>query len=86
MPDPEENQPGQSAPKVHFQTGRIRPISDRSPQRVQSEESLRVLRSLGSECCQTYAAKVGNECGGLANEGGFAAFGMVWCRRERRVA
>ena len=32
MPDPEENQPGQSAPKVHFQTGRIRPISDRSPQ------------------------------------------------------
>jgi hypothetical protein len=31
---------------------------------AQSEESLRVLRSLGSECSKTHAAKVRDECSG----------------------
>ena len=31
MSHPEEDQPPNQPPKVHFQTGRIRPISDRSP-------------------------------------------------------
>jgi hypothetical protein len=31
MSDPEEDQPANRPPKVHVQTGRIRPISDRSP-------------------------------------------------------
>src|SRR5215471_12768384 len=35
MPDPEEDPPGPSTPKVRVQTGRFRPISDRSPQRPQ---------------------------------------------------
>ena len=50
--------------------------------RVESKESLRVLGSLGSECCQTHAAKVRDECSSLADERGFATFGTVWCRRE----
>ena len=50
--------------------------------RVEFEESLRVLGSLGSECCQTHAAKVRDECSSLADERGFAALGAVWCRRE----
>ena len=50
--------------------------------RVEFEESLRVLGSLGSECCQTHAAKVRDECGSFADERGLAAFGAVWCRRE----
>jgi len=45
--------------------------------RVESKESLRVLGSLGSECCQTHAAKVRDECSSLADERGFAAFGAV---------
>ena len=56
--------------------------SDNPTLRVEFEESLRVLGSLGSECCQTHAAKVRDECGSFANERGFAAFGAVWCRRE----
>jgi hypothetical protein len=56
--------------------------SRKSDLRAQSEESLRVLRSLGSECCQTHAAKVRDECSSLADERGFATFGTVWCRRE----
>jgi hypothetical protein len=45
--------------------------------RVESKKSLRVLGSLGSECCQTHAAKVRDECSSLADERGFAAFGAV---------
>src|SRR4029077_2888137 len=56
--------------------------SRKSDLRAQSEESSRVLRSLGSECCQTHAAKVRDECSSLADERGFATFGTVWCRRE----
>jgi len=50
--------------------------------RVEFEECLSVLGTLGSECCQTHAAKVRDECGSFADERGFAAFGAVWCRRE----
>ena len=49
---------------------------------AQSEESLRVLRSLGSECGKTQAAKVRDECSSLADEHGFAALGTVWYWRE----
>ena len=41
--------------------------------RVEFEECLSILGSLGSECCQTHAAKVRDECGSFADERGFAA-------------
>jgi hypothetical protein len=44
----------------------------------QSEGSLRVLHCARGECCQTHAAKVSNECGGLADKSGFATFVTVW--------
>ena len=56
--------------------------SRKSDLRAQSEESLCVLRSLGSECCQTHAEKVRDECSSLTDERGFAAFCTVWRRRE----
>jgi hypothetical protein len=51
---------------------------------LKSEEFLRVLNSLGSKCCQTHPAKVRDECGGLANDGGFAPFSKVLRRGEKR--
>jgi hypothetical protein len=46
MSDPEEDLPGQSAPKVHVQIGRFRPVSDRYPHRV-TDLSYRALLQLG---------------------------------------
>ena len=41
MSDPEEDQLANRPPKVHVQTGRIRPISDRSPQQ---QDAHRIIR------------------------------------------
>jgi hypothetical protein len=42
---PKENSPAEWMPKVHFQTGGIRPISDRHPQFLKTGDSAIVLKN-----------------------------------------
>jgi hypothetical protein len=47
MPDPEEVHPCLSKPKVLVQTGRIRPLSDRSPQGFEYLSNFSPFRASG---------------------------------------
>jgi hypothetical protein len=58
MPDPEEEEPANRLQKVHFQTGRIRPISDRSPHN--QDEPAGQPKSDPDHCADPIADAVGN--------------------------